>query len=154
MSNEFDIFFHRPIQTAVLGTVETVYKSLAPVEQNDLEFLIPGGTDTYIDLDIELYVRSKMVSSSGKDVYLKDTTAVNNNLLHSLFSECTVMLNCVAVTQLHEHYNYRAYLETPDLWYRYCLTTPLYLLLVTTRATCSRAIPRPKRTLPPQTTDS
>ena len=30
---------HRPIQTAVLGTVEMVYKSLAPVEQNELEFL-------------------------------------------------------------------------------------------------------------------
>jgi len=112
VSSEFDIFMHRPIQTAVLGTVETVYKSLAPVEQNDLEFLIPGGTDTYIDLDIELYVRSKMVSSSGKDVYLKDTTAVNNNLLHSLFSQCIVMLNGVPVTQSHEHYNYRAYLET------------------------------------------
>jgi len=29
-----------------------VYKPLAPVEQNYLEFLIPGNTDTYIDLDI------------------------------------------------------------------------------------------------------
>jgi len=39
---EFDIFMHRTIQTAVLGNVETVYKSFAPVEQNDLEFLYPG----------------------------------------------------------------------------------------------------------------
>ena len=72
---------HRPIQTAVQVTVETVYKPLAPVEQNDLEFLIPGDSDTYIDLDIKLYVRGKMVSSSGKDVDLTDTTAVANNLL-------------------------------------------------------------------------
>jgi len=77
---------HRPIQTAVQGTVETVYKSLAPVEQNDSEFLIPGDSDNYIDLDIKLYVRGKMVSISGKYLDLTDTTAVANNLLHSLFS--------------------------------------------------------------------
>ena len=45
---------HRPIITAVVGTVETMYKFLAPMEQNDLEFVIPGHSDTYIDLDIKL----------------------------------------------------------------------------------------------------
>jgi hypothetical protein len=93
-------------------SVETVYKPLPHVEQNDLEFLIPGDSDTNIDLDIKLYVRGKMVSSSGKDVYLTDTTAEANNLLHSLFSQCTVILNRVPVTQSHEHHNYRAYLES------------------------------------------
>jgi hypothetical protein len=53
-----------------------------------------------------------MVYSSGKDVDLTDTTAVANNLLHSLFSQCTVTLNGVPVTQSQEHYNYRAYLES------------------------------------------
>ena len=72
ISSQFDIFMYSTIQTAVLGTVETVYKPLAPVAQNDLEFLIPGNTDTYIDLDIKLYVRCKMVTSSGKDVDLTD----------------------------------------------------------------------------------
>ena len=38
VSSEFDIFVQRPIQTAVLGTVETVYKPLAPKEQKNLEF--------------------------------------------------------------------------------------------------------------------
>jgi len=45
---------HRPIQTAVLGTVKTVHKPLASVEQNDLELTIQGDSDTYIDLDIKL----------------------------------------------------------------------------------------------------
>jgi len=81
VSSEFNIYVHRSIQTAVLGTVETVYKPLALVEQNDLEFVIPGDSDNYIDLDIKLYVRGKLVSSSGKDVALTDTTAVTNNLL-------------------------------------------------------------------------
>jgi hypothetical protein len=102
---------HRPIQTAVLGSVETVYKTLAPVKQNDLQFLIPCDTDTFIDLDIKIYVRGKMVSSSGKYVDLTDTTAVTNNLLHSLFSQCTIMLNGIPVTQSQKNYNYRAYLK-------------------------------------------
>jgi len=88
-----------------------VYKPLDPVEQNDLEFLIPGDSDTYVDLDIKLYVRGKIFSSSRKDVDLTDTTSVTNNILHSMYSQCTVMLIGVPVTQLHEHYNYRAYLE-------------------------------------------
>jgi len=83
----------------------TVYKPLAHVEQIDLEFLIPGDSDTYIDLDIKIYARGKMVSSSGKEVDLTDTTTVANNLLHSLFSQCTVMVNGVPVTQSHGHYN-------------------------------------------------
>jgi hypothetical protein len=86
VSSQFDIFMLWHIQTAVLATVETVYKSLAPVEQNHLEFLVPRDTDTYIDLDIKLYVPGKMISMSGKDVDLTDTTAVDNNVLHSLFS--------------------------------------------------------------------
>jgi len=110
--SEFDIFMHRPIQTAVLRTGENVYKTFNTVEQNDLLFVIPSDSDTYIDLDIKLYVRGKLVSSSGKDVDITDTTAVTNNLLHSRFSQCTVMLNGVPVTQSHEHYNYRNYPET------------------------------------------
>jgi len=108
VTSEFDIFMHRPIQTAVLGTVETVYKTLAPVEENDLEFVVRGDSDTYIDLYIKTYVRGKLVSSSRKYVDLTHTTAVANKLLNSLFSQCTVTLNGVPVTQSHRHYNYRA----------------------------------------------
>jgi len=72
VSSGIDIFMLRPIQTAVLGIVETLYKLLAPVEQKDFEFVITGDSDTNIDLDIKLYVRGKLVSSSGKDVDFTD----------------------------------------------------------------------------------
>jgi hypothetical protein len=145
---------HRPIQTAVQFTGDTVYKTLDPVEQNDLEFLIPGDSDTYIDLHIKLNVRGKMFSSSGKDVDLTDTTAVANNLLHFLFIQCIVILNVVPVTQSPEHYNYRAYLETL-LTYGTDAASSMFLTLIGTsiQATCSLAILKPKRTHPPQTTD-
>jgi len=54
ISSEFDIFAHGPIQTSVIVTIKRVYNQISPVDQNDLEFLIPSGNDTYIDLDIKI----------------------------------------------------------------------------------------------------
>ena len=58
----------------MLRTLETVYKPLALVEQIDLEFVIPGDSNTYIDLYIKFYVRGKMVAGSGQDLDVTDTT--------------------------------------------------------------------------------
>jgi len=69
----------------VLGTIDTAYKPIAPVDQIDLEFLIPADKGNYIHLDIQLYVRGKLVSGFGNDVDVTDHTGVVNNLLHSLF---------------------------------------------------------------------
>ena len=114
VSSEFDIFEHRPIQTSVRGTVGTVYKPIA-VDQNNLEFLITSDSDTYIELHKNLYIRGKFVSGAGKDAQLTGTIAVTINLLHSLFSQCNITFNNVAVTESSEHYNYSSYLDTPDL---------------------------------------
>jgi len=54
--SEFDNFAHSSIQTSVIGRIETAYKPIAPVEQNDLEFLIPAYNDMYMNLDIKLYI--------------------------------------------------------------------------------------------------
>jgi len=55
VSSEVDNVAPRPIETSVLGTVETVYKPIAPVNQNDQGNFIAGDSDTYIDLDIKHY---------------------------------------------------------------------------------------------------
>ena len=88
---------------SVLGTIETAYKPIAPVERNNLEFLIPGDKDSYIRLDIQLYVRVKLVRSSGNNVDVSDHTAVTNNFIHSLFSQCNVVLSSTTITQASEH---------------------------------------------------
>ena len=69
------------------------------MEQSDLEFLIHSDSDTYINLDIKLYLRGKLVSGEGKDLDNTDFTAVTNNFLHSLFSQCNITLNNVRITQ-------------------------------------------------------
>ena len=62
------------------------YKPIATVDQNDLEFLIPGDSESYIDLDIKLYVKGRLLGADGKDLDASDFTVGTNNFLHSLFS--------------------------------------------------------------------
>jgi len=113
VSSEFDIFAHRPVQASVLVTTQVAYKAIAPVGQSDLEFVVPASSDTYIDPNIYLYVRCKLVREDGTDFTDEtDHTGVTNNLLHSLFSQCNVQLNGVPITQAGDLYNYRSYLET------------------------------------------
>jgi len=86
VSSDFDIFAHKPVQTSCLGTIETAYKLIAPVDQNDLEFLKSADKDRYIHLVFQLYVRGKLFSVSGNNEDVSDHTAVTNNFLPSLFS--------------------------------------------------------------------
>ena len=80
------------------------YKPIVTVDQNDLEFLIPGDTETYIDLDIKLFVRGKIIGSDGKDLDASNFTAGTNSFLHSLFSQCSISLNGVNITPASELY--------------------------------------------------
>jgi len=56
VGTEFDIFAPKPIQSGVDETIDMIYKPIATIHQSDLEFLIPADSDSYIDLDIKLYV--------------------------------------------------------------------------------------------------
>ena len=89
-STEFDIFSNRSVQTSTIETIETAYKPIASLYQNDLEFLIPADLDKYIDLNIQLYVRGILKQADGTDLEPNDTTCVANNLLHSLFEQCNI----------------------------------------------------------------
>jgi len=48
------------------------------------------------------------MSASEKDVDFAELTAVTNNFLHSLFSQCNVTLIGVTIMQAIEHYLYRS----------------------------------------------
>jgi len=87
VSSEFHIFAHRPIQMCVLWTRDVTFKQIIPVDQNDPEFLISDNNDTYIDIDIQFYVRGKLISPSGKYVDFSDHTGVTNNFRYSLLSQ-------------------------------------------------------------------
>jgi hypothetical protein len=82
------------------------------VDQSDLEFVIPGDGETYVDLDIHMSVRGKLVARDGSALDSTDSTTVVNNLLHSLFSQCSFSLNGFSVSSSKDLYNCRAYLDT------------------------------------------
>ena len=65
-STEFDIFATRPVQNSTIEKLETAYKQIACLDQSDLEFLIPADHDTYIDLNIQQYVRGKLTQWAGR----------------------------------------------------------------------------------------
>ena len=67
-STEFDIFATRPVQTSTLETLETSYKPIAALDQSVFEFLIPADHDTYIGMNIQLYIRGKLTQADGKDL--------------------------------------------------------------------------------------
>jgi len=112
MGTEFDIFAPKPRQIAVEGTFETIYKPITSIDQTDIEFLIPGDSDTYIDLDLKLYIKGRLLKEDNTEPTDTDYTTGINNLLHSFFSQCSISLNGTKITQDTYLYNYRAYLET------------------------------------------
>ena len=112
VSPEFDIFAPRPVQSSILGTTEVPHKPVAGVDQSVLEFLVPTENVTYIDTNIKLFVRGKLTEAIGAVLNASDFTGVINNLLHSLFSQCTIVLNGETVTPAADYYNYRAFFET------------------------------------------
>ena len=89
ISTEFDHFAHKARQDGCVETLETIYKPIASVDQTDIEFLISADSDTYIDPNIHLFIRGKLVKTDGTDLAETDYVAGVNNLLHSLFSQCT-----------------------------------------------------------------
>jgi len=112
VSSDFDVFTRKAVQDAVQETDVVIYKPIVPIDQSDLEFLIPTDFDTYVDPDIKLYVRGKFTKADGTDLNETDHTVGTNNFLHSLLIQCTIALNGVDITQSGVLYNYRAYLET------------------------------------------
>lgn len=132
MKSELDLFSTPTVQSNILKTEEVAYKPIASLDNSsDLEFVSLGHGDTYRDLS-SIYLRLKVqlvkIKDGKEDFYtgkeivitgaggVTDTTAddgpgVVNNVLHSLFRQCTIYLNGRPIAQTDNNYNYRAYIE-------------------------------------------
>ena len=56
VSSEFDIFAQKPVQSSVQETIETMYRTIASVDQSNLKMFIPAENDTYIDNNIIIFI--------------------------------------------------------------------------------------------------
>lgn len=116
MKTELDLFSSQPMQTNILKTEEIAYNPIASLENpSSIEFLAVGNGDTYRDLS-SVYLRlvvkienSEVKNEKGDAV--DSSPGVVNNLLHSLFRNCTIYLNNKAISQSDNNYHYRAYFE-------------------------------------------
>jgi len=61
---------------------------------------------------LKLFIRGKLVKKDGTDLAETEYTAGINNLLHSLFNQCSISLNGTQITQASEHYGFRAYIKS------------------------------------------
>ena len=68
LGTELDLFARKPKQDGSVETTETIYKPIASVDQTDIEFLIPGDSDNYIDQNLKLFIRGKLVKNDGSDL--------------------------------------------------------------------------------------
>jgi len=57
LGTEFDLFARKAKQDSFLDTTEAIYKPIVSVDQTDIEFVIPGDSETYIDLNLKLFIR-------------------------------------------------------------------------------------------------
>jgi hypothetical protein len=60
LSSESNIFADRPVQTSTLDTDESIYK--------------PADNDTYIDFNLQIYVRGQLVKADGAELDATDHT--------------------------------------------------------------------------------
>ena len=72
------------MQSAVVSDRVSIYKPIAAVDQNVLEFVVRRDNESYIDLNIKLMIKGKLTKLDGTEFDQNDFTGVVNNLLHSL----------------------------------------------------------------------
>ena len=113
--SELDLFSVPPTNTAI---EEGHWDNIQPHPNFDqspvVRFDITGTNSHYVDLAAtELHVKFQIVvDKHSKDIKChKEKMGLVNNFLHSMFEQCQVYLNNVAVENTNKCYAYRAYLE-------------------------------------------
>lgn len=111
---ETDIFSTQPVQHDVISGQWIQYPAPSfEAKAGPIIFQIDGD-DQYVDLNstfLTLRVRVMDTRPGKFPMSNQCVVAPTNNWLHTLFSQITVSINGQAVTQAHNHYHYKAYME-------------------------------------------
>jgi hypothetical protein len=119
---ETSLFEESPIDISLISSGMVEYHPLSNVSDRSgpISFNIKGNDIHYLDCSqMALYLRAKIEETSGNlnaagklRAYADVKAAPVNNLLHSLFQQCTVHLNETQITPATSLYAYRSYIET------------------------------------------
>jgi hypothetical protein len=113
--SELSLFDEPPVDVSIINSYYSEYFPLNAVsdKSSPIQFFVPGSDQHYVDLrETRLFVRGKIVRVNGSALAVDEVVAPINNLLHSLFSQCTISLNETQITSPNMYYAFRAYLET------------------------------------------
>jgi hypothetical protein len=117
--SETDLFKENTYDISVQQSIIAEYFPTTTLNDasTPITFQIQGNDVQYLDLsESALYVRGKFVDKTGGAVPAYTAAGIKvapvNNLLHSLFEQCTLFLNEKQVSSTSTLYAYRAYLET------------------------------------------
>ena len=114
VKSELDLFAVPPTQTSIEDGRWIEHQPLTSLDSGgQIEFILPGTRDAYIDLaNTYLIIRAKVVRAVGTELAPDTPVAPVNNWLHSLFSQVDVYLNDTLVTLSSNTYPFRAYVDT------------------------------------------
>ena len=112
--SEMMLFVTPPTQNEISKSkyVET-YPVSSLTNNGPLEFHIPGNGEQYIDLArLQLHILCKITKFDGGDIDAGAKVAPVNLMLHSLFSQVSVLLNEKLISGSSNTYPFKAYMET------------------------------------------
>ena len=87
---------------------------------SSLEFEVVGDRNNFIDLrKIYLEIECRILQTDGTDLRYttgdanaSDLLYFANNILHSLFADCTVSANGIKISTANGHYAHKSFIET------------------------------------------
>lgn len=122
--SELDLFNELPVQSQILKSEQIIHHPINSLTNcSTLEFESNGSSNSYRDLsNIFLHLKVQIVKADGspiiqrtvKDAELDKTEnqpGFNNNVLHSLFKNVSVLMGGTIVSNL-DYYNMKAYIDT------------------------------------------
>jgi hypothetical protein len=115
--SETDLFTELPIDVSLISSGMVEYHPLSTLSDatGPISFYVQGNDIHYIDCaEIALYLRVCLKTTANADMPDHATTKISvvNNLLHSLFQQCTVHVNETQITPTTSLYPFRSYIET------------------------------------------
>ena len=110
---ELDIFAMPGTQTAIDSSYMQEIKSINPVHMTGpMEFVLEGSSDEYTDLNsLTLYTKFKVTRDDGGNMHANDVVALEQNALHSMFSQVDVTLGDTVISHSDQMHHYRAYID-------------------------------------------
>ena len=112
LNSGLDLYSVPATDTSLLHGAKWVEYSPLVTGVDPIEFTIPKGTTSFIDLSkTELLIELQIVKDDGDPLDVA-TVGLINNPLHSMIKQFSIRLNGTLITEQSDTYAYRAYIES------------------------------------------